>query len=103
MKFVSLIQCLGGLCTDANVNMDATNDTDDDNNYARRTNHDNIGSFGIISKEPKNKCSGLTFYNFSMCNVELSNEIMAPALIMASLPLFGFQIGKYGVKLVIHQ
>ena len=34
------------LCTDA----DNTNDTD---NYIRRTNHDYIGSFGIIPNEPK--------------------------------------------------
>ena len=42
MKFLSLIQWLGGLCTDANAN-----------NYAQRTNHDYIGSFGKIPNEPK--------------------------------------------------
>ena len=49
MMFPSLILWLGGLCTDTIAN-DA--DTDDDN-YAQRENHDYIGSFGIISKEPK--------------------------------------------------
>ena len=49
MKFLSLILWLGGLCTDANA-------TDADaNNYARRTNHDYIGSFGRIPNEPKTK------------------------------------------------
>ena len=43
MKFPSLILWLEGLCTDA----------DDTHNYARRTNHDYIGSFGRIPNEPK--------------------------------------------------
>ena len=49
MKFLSLILWLGGLCTDS------TNDDDDTDNYARRTNHDYIGSFGRITNEPKMK------------------------------------------------
>ena len=47
MKFLSSILRLGGLCTDAN---DDAGDTD---NYAQRTNHDFIGSFGRIPNEPK--------------------------------------------------
>ena len=47
MKFLSSILWLGGLCTDAD---DADANAD---NYARRTNHDYIGSFGRIPNEPK--------------------------------------------------
>ena len=53
MKFLSLILWLGGLCTDTNTD---ANDTD---NYAQRTNHDYIGSFGRISNEPKTEKSQL--------------------------------------------
>ena len=48
MKFLSLILWLEGLCTDAN-----NTGNDDTDNYARRTNHDYIGSFGRIPNEPK--------------------------------------------------
>ena len=52
MKFVSVILSLGGLCTDTDA--DTNTDTKADNdNYARRTNHDYTGSFGIIPNEPK--------------------------------------------------
>ena len=54
MKILSLILWLGGLCTDAG-DADYTDADDDDNNYARRTNHDYIGSFGIIPNELKHK------------------------------------------------
>ena len=52
MKFLSLILWLEGLCTDADGNSDANNananaNADDTDNYARRTNHDYIGSFGM--------------------------------------------------------
>ena len=50
MKFLSLILWLGGLCTDADDNTDANNanaDAVDTNNYARRTNHDYMGLFGM--------------------------------------------------------
>ena len=64
IKFLSWILWLGGLCTDADnadtddANSTDTNDADDaDNthNYAWRTNHDYIGSFGRIPNEPKTK------------------------------------------------
>ena len=45
MKFLSSILWLGGLCTDA----------DNTDSYARQTNHDYIGSFGIIPNEPIKK------------------------------------------------
>ena len=54
MRFLSLILWLGGLCTDANnANDPADTDAYDTDNYARRTNHDYIGSFGRIPNEPK--------------------------------------------------
>ena len=62
MKFLSLILWLGGLCTDAD-DADA-NDTD---NYARWTNHDDIGWFGRIPNEPK------TLFFFFMLIYHLSN------------------------------
>ena len=52
MKFLSLILWLRGLCTDADDDANNT-DTNDDNNYALRTNHDYIGSFSIILNELK--------------------------------------------------
>ena len=72
IKFLSLIQWLRGLRTDAEsdvVNADV--DTDNDK-YAQWTNHDYIGSFRIIPNEPKSptmckylsKCIVYTiFYN----------------------------------------
>ena len=53
MRFLSLILWLGGLCTDANADNADNTDTDEDNNYARRTIHDHVGSFCIIPNEPK--------------------------------------------------
>ena len=63
MKFLSSILSLGGLCTDANnandgANVDDANDTD---NYARRTNHDYIGSFGRIPNELLKKNPSFAF------------------------------------------
>ena len=56
MKFLSLIPWLGELCTDANdADTDDDTNTDDTANYARRTNHDYIGSFGRIPNGPKSK------------------------------------------------
>ena len=53
IKFLSWILWLGGLCTDANDTDDVNaDDADDTDNYARRTNHDYIGSFGRIPNEP---------------------------------------------------
>ena len=51
MKFLSLILQLEGYAQMQNDNADSNNA---DDNYAQRTNHDYIGSFGIILNEPKN-------------------------------------------------
>ena len=77
MKFLSLILWLGGLCTDAN---DA--DNANINNYARRTNHDYIGSFGRKPNEPKTvdfkivkATSGklqISLTNYSLCVTVIS-------------------------------
>ena len=53
MKFLSLILWLRSLCKDADNVTNAKADTNDTDNYARRTNHDYIGSFGRIPNEPK--------------------------------------------------
>ena len=61
MKFLSSILWLGGLCTDADDAEDDTNANDTDN-YARRTNHDYIGSFGRIPNEPKSTKKHFLFF-----------------------------------------
>ena len=54
MVFLYLNLWLGRLCTDADDNDTAdTNDADDDDNYARGTNHDYVSPFAIIPNEPK--------------------------------------------------
>ena len=54
VRILSLILWLGGQCTDA----DDSDNADDANNYARRTNHDYTRSFGIVPKKLKTEGGG---------------------------------------------